>query len=100
MSIETDATPRAETLQLVLLLSGVLMLTVGAVTGVAALAICGLVPALLGLLIWARGRRTESTGTPMTDRRWWRYPVNIPVSLAAGLALYMSLALLSWIGSR
>ncbi len=62
--------PRTETLQLVLLLSGVLMLTVGAVIGVAALAISGLVPTLVGFLIWARGRRAESTGSPTTDRRW------------------------------
>lgn len=83
-----------------LLTTGLPMFAFGALAEVAILAIYGMLMTLVGALIWARHCDTDPASTTALDRRWWRYPVNIPASLAASFGLNVFIAVLWWLGSK
>ena len=100
MAIVAEPAARTSSLQVLLLTTGLPMFAFGFLAEVAILAICGMLMTLFGALIWARHRDIDPAPQSNGDRRWWRYPVNIPASLAASFGLNLSIALLWWLGSR
>jgi uncharacterized iron-regulated membrane protein len=100
MAIVGAPTSRVSSAQVMLLTTGLPMFAFGMLAEVGVLAIGGMLMTLVGLLIWARRRGAEPEPPDERARRWWRYPVHIPLELAAGLGLNIAIAALWWLGSQ
>jgi len=96
MSIVADATPKRSTVQFFALSAGLPMFAIGAIGEVAILAVSGMLITLIGALMWARSKRDAP---PPTARpcRWWRYPVDIPGTLALTVGLSVGLLFFVWL---